>query len=397
MTDDDDPDEEFEAQDRLLPPEDRLWRHPSEIFGPAAPADAPAPAPLSRRLPSRAALAGACLAGAVVAFGAMWVTRPTRVVSSEESAPPIRTAATAQTAGFGSGIPTAALAENMAASVVLVRVERGGRWSNTSGVWLDGRGTIAASAAAVEGAHSVIAVGADGTSAEVTVAGTDPSTGVAALIAPRTAGDAVDMTAAQPSAGDVVAVIGANGTDAGQVAGDPTVAVVVVRSTGMRAPMGSTVMHDAIEIDRAIPADAHGGVLVAPSGQVIGLVADNTSTRNLGAVSPAETVSSVVTDLRDHGKVQRAWLGVRAVDLDPTRATLLGVDGGARLTEITPDSPAEAAGLESGDVIVAVDDEPIADASDLVNALAAQEPGVKTSVTVHRGDRDQDLPVTLGN
>lgn len=397
MTDDDDPDEELEARDRLLPPEDRLWRHPSELFGTTAPDVNDGPPASPRRIPSRAALAGACLAGAVVAFGAMWVARPTRVVGSDEAAQPIRTAAPAtQTVEFGSGIPTAALAENMAASIVLVRVERGGRWSNTTGVWLDDRGTIAASAAAVEGATSVIAVGADGTSADVTVAGSDPTTGVAALIAPSTAGDPVDMTAGRPSAGDAVAVIGANGTDAGQVAGAPTVAVVVVRSSGVRAPMGSTVMHDAIEIDRAIPADAHGGLLVAPHGEVIGLVAGNTSTRELGAVSPAETVSAVVTDLRAHGKVQRAWLGVRAVDLDPTRATLLGVDGGARLTEITPSSPAETAGLEAGDVVLAIDDEPVANASDLVNALAHQEPSAETTVTVHRGDSTQDLPVTLG-
>lgn len=397
MTDAHDPDEEFEARDRLLPPEDRLWRHPSEMFGPPTPEVAAVPTTVRRRLPSRAALAGACLAGAVVAVGAMWVARPTRVVSSDESAPPIRTVATTtKTAELGSGVPTAALAEDMAASVVLIRIERDGRWSNATGIWLDDRGTIAAAAAAVDGATSIIAVAADGTSAEVTVAGTDPTTGVASLIAPRTTGEAVDLSMDRPTAGEVCVVIGANGTDAGQVDGEPTVAVVVVRSTGMRAPMGSTVMHDAIEIDRAIPADAHGGILVAPSGQVIGLVAGNTSTRDLGAVSPAATVSAVATDLRDHGDVQRAWLGVRAVDLDPTRAALLGVDGGARLTEVTSASPAEAAGLQLGDVIVAVDDAPIADASDLVNALAVRDPGAETTVTVHRGDGHHDLPVTLG-
>lgn len=396
MTDDHDPDEENEAHDRLLPPDDRLWRHPSEMFGPAGLEAAATTTVSTRRLPSRAALAGACLAGAMVAFGAMWVTRPTRVVGPEEAAQPIRTTITAQSAEFGSGVPTGALAEGMTASVVLVRIERDGRWSNTTGIWLDDRGTIAASAAAIDGATRIVAVGSDGTRGDVTVAGTDPTTGVAALIAPATTGTAADMAPARPSAGDIVAVVGANGTDSGQMAGEPTVAVVVVRSTGMRAPMGSTVMHDAIEIDRAIPTDAHGGALVAPGGQVIGLVAGNTSTRDLGAVSPADTVAAVASDLRDHGKVRRAWLGVRAVDLDPTRATLLGVDSGARLTEITPDSPAAAAGLESGDVIVAIDDERITDASALVNALAHQEPGARATVTVRRGDGDQTIPVTLG-
>ena len=104
-----------------------------------------------------------------------------------------------------------------------------------------------------------------------------------------------------------------------------------------------------------------------------------------GAATPAEALVEVATDLRDHGVVRRAWLGVRAVDLDPAAATVLAVAGGARITRVSPDSPAADAGLEVDDVVVAVGDLEVDDASDLVVALRAHEPGDQVSVQYRRG------------
>ena len=85
-----------------------------------------------------------------------------------------------------------------------------------------------------------------------------------------------------------------------------------------------------------------------------------------------------------------------AVDLDTNRSTLLGVNGGARLTEVTADSPAEAAGLSPGDVVVAVGGDPVRDASDLVVALRSHEPGTRVTITVRRGADQEILVATLG-
>ncbi len=101
-------------------------------------------------------------------------------------------------------------------------------------------------------------------------------------------------------------------------------------------------------------------------------------------------------ELRDHGEVRRAWLGVRAVDLDPVRATLLDLRRGALLTEVDGDSPAGIAGLEVGDVITAIDDQPIDDASDLVNDLSRHRPGDDTSISLQRGPDRKTMQVRLG-
>ena len=107
----------------------------------------------------------------------------------------------------------------------------------------------------------------------------------------------------------------------------------------------------------------------------------NESDTDLGTVTPGRSVVDAATDLRAHGVVRRAWLGVRAVDLDPVASAVMELPGGARITRISPGSPAEAAGLDVDDVVVAVDRTEIDDASDLVLALRRHRPG--ESITVH--------------
>ncbi|HEX2577586.1 MAG TPA: PDZ domain-containing protein, partial [Aquihabitans sp.] len=168
------------------------------------------------------------------------------------------------------------------------------------------------------------------------------------------------------------------------------------RSLGRRATVGDHVVHDAIQLDRPVPADAHGGALVDADGALLGLVVGNSTERELGTVVPADDAVDCALALRDHGTVRRAWLGVRAVDLDPDEATLLGVPGGARITEVTLGSPAAAAGVRVGDVVRAVDQHVVDDASDLVNDLADREPGEAVDLHVQRDGQQLGLPITLG-
>lgn len=399
---DDDPDDERPGPDRLLPPEDRLWRHPSEVGAglgplPLALPDHPDPSERSdRRAPARTALAGACLAGAMVALGAMWIARPTRVV--EEGAPSrsARTPVTTQTAAFNGSLPTRQLVDRLGNTVAHLRIERDGRWTSGSALWIDERGTLATATPLVAGATQILVIGADRRQRTALLVGSDPATGVSALVVDQTSGTPVAVAEAPPRTGDAAAVVGANGADAGGDNGDPTMAVVVIRSVSLRATVGDVVVHDAIQLDRAIPTDAHGGGLVDAHGALLGMVMGNSAERNLGAVVPARLVVASSTDLRDHGKVRRAWLGVRAVDLDPSQAAVLRVDGGAQLTEITAQSPAAAAGFKVGDVIMAIDEQPIDDASDLVNDLVAHEPGDQVVVRIRRDAADHTFTVDLG-
>ncbi|MBX3284165.1 MAG: serine protease [Actinobacteria bacterium] len=379
---DDDPDDERPRPDRLLPPDDRLWRHPSELGPRSLP---PAPEPGGRG-PALTALAGACLVGAVVAVGAMWWARPTRVVEKQEQPVAVRTTLANQVASFTANtVPTERLAAQLAPSVAVLRVERAGAWTVATAVWIDRHGTLAASAASVAGATSLLVQGTDGVSRAVRVAGTDPATGVAALVADRTVGEPVSVAGRSTRSGEAVAVVGARSSDHGAGAERATVAGVIVRSARERATVGDLVLHDAIQLDRAVPFDALGGGLVDADGSLLGLVVGNAAETGLGAATPAEALVEVATDLRDHGVVRRAWLGVRAVDLDPAAATVLAVAGGARITRVSPDSPAADAGLEVDDVVVAVGDLEVDDASDLVVALRAHEPGDQVSVQYRRG------------
>jgi len=169
-----------------------------------------------------------------------------------------------------------------------------------------------------------------------------------------------------------------------------------VSATGVRTTVDPLVLHDAVQLDRAVPADARGGVVVDGDGNLVGIVLAESGADDLAVVVPADDALEAARDLRDDGKVQRAWLGVRAVDLDPSAAKLYGVPGGARLTDVEDGSPAAEAGMLRDDVITDVDGTDIDDASDLVVSLREWEPGDEVEITWHRGTKTGTTEITLG-
>lgn len=400
MAPDHDPDDERHGPDDPLPPEDRLWRHPSELAAGINPPAAwfgspPTGSTSTRRSLTASALAGACLAGAVVAVGAMWLTRPTQVVERHTAA----TAASAvTTASFAfTAVPTERLSKTFGPSLPSVRALRAGTWISGSGAWLDDRGTVLTASPLVAGATEVIVTGIDGVRQPAEVAGTDAATGVTALKVSRTSGTPLptDRTAAA-RAGEPVAIVGSPSAEAGQRATDASTATAVIRVASMRSTVADLLLHDAVELDRIVPADAVGGLLVDAGGHVVGLTIGTSSERSLGVVTPAADAVKAGTALRDHGRVDRALLGVRAVDLDPAAATLMAIPGGARLTVVMYGSPAASAGLRSGDVVTGVDGYEVDDASDLVVALRRLQPGDHITMAVRQGRRTVSRSVTLG-
>lgn len=404
MAPDHDPDDERLGPDDPLPPEDRLWRHPSEL---AAGVEPPAawfeghprdPAPVGRRSLAVGAMAGACLAGAVMAVGAMWIARPTRVVHHDAA---VTTATPISTARYTfTPVPTETLASELGPSLPSIRAHLAdGTWATGSGVWLDRAGTVLTATPLVAGATEVIVIGIDGIGQLAKVAGADEGTGITALRVRRTSGTPMDLTVASPRPGEPVAIVGAPGTEAGEdasAASSASTAVAVVRVASMRSSVDDLVLHQAVQLDRTVPADAVGGLLVDARGRVVGISLGSTSTRGLGVVTPAAEAIKAATSLRDHGSVERAWLGVRATDLDPNQAGMLQVPGAASLTQVTPASPAAAAGLRPGDIITSVGSTRIDDASDLVNVLGQRRPGDRVAITWRRGTATLTRTVTLG-
>ncbi|MFN8019638.1 MAG: PDZ domain-containing protein [Acidimicrobiales bacterium] len=164
----------------------------------------------------------------------------------------------------------------------------------------------------------------------------------------------------------------------------PRTVTAAIGTVGDRATVPPLVLHDALLLDRAVPDGAVGAVVVDGHGHVVGVVVAAADADGLAVVAPADTAMAAARDLRGDGAVRRAWLGVRAVDLSPAQARLLDVAGGARLTQVTPGSPAATAGLRPDDVITEVDGHATLDASALVTALRRWQPGERVEVTWRR-------------
>lgn len=161
--------------------------------------------------------------------------------------------------------------------------------------------------------------------------------------------------------------------------------------------------YDFIQIDAAVNRGNSGGPTFNLQGEVIGVntAIYSPSGGNVGIAFavPAMTAVEVIEELKNSGSVKRGWLGVKIQSVTKDMAEGLGLAeaSGALISEVTPGSPAESAGLKSGDAITSVDDRKIEDSRDLARKVADYAPGTKVAVVVRRGDRDRTIDVTLGN
>ncbi|MFN8018160.1 MAG: S1C family serine protease, partial [Acidimicrobiales bacterium] len=291
---------------------------------------------------------------------------------------------------------TAELAATLAPSLARVQVGHDDQWTSGTGVWLDEQGALLVATPLLGGDPSdAITVARDGEApAPATVVGSDPATGVSVVRVADPSGTPLDVRTAAPDVGTTVAVIAAGRPSSGATASRTVTAAI--GTVGDRATVPPLVLHDALLLDRAVPDDAVGAVVVDGHGHVVGVVVAAADADGLAVVAPADTAMAAARDLRGDGAVRRAWLGVRAVDLSPAQARLLDVAGGARLTQVTPGSPAATAGLRPDDVITEVDGHATLDASALVTALRRWQPGERVEVTWRRGTESLTATCTLG-
>jgi serine protease Do len=137
-------------------------------------------------------------------------------------------------------------------------------------------------------------------------------------------------------------------------------------------------------------------------GRVVGvntaIFSPNGGNIGIGFAIPAAQVTSVVDELRDKGRVERGWLGVNVQDLTEELAAGLGIDEahGALVAGVVEDSPAAAAGVMAGDVIVGLNGEPLADVRELVRNVGASDPGDTIELDVWRMGDTEQLSARLG-
>ena len=263
-----------------------------------------------------------------------------------------------------------------------------------SGVIISADGYVVTNNHVIQGADEVLVSLDDRRELKAKIVGRDPQTDIAVVKV-----DASDLPAitfadsAKIEVGDRVLAIG-NPFGLGE-----TVTTGIVSAKGRRPGLGLDY-EDFVQTDAAINPGNSGGALVDVDGRLIGIntaiLSRSGGFQGVGLAVPANLVSQVVDGLVRNGKVVRGYLGVGAQDLTPTIAESLGLDGkrGALVAEVQPNSPAAKAGLKNGDVIVALNGQPIEDANRLTFSVGAIPPGTKIDLEVLRDGDMKSLQVT---
>ncbi len=256
----------------------------------------------------------------------------------------------------------------------------------------------------VEGADSVNVAFADGTTEQGEVVGTDPFTDLAVVRVDRRDLPAADF------AEDPDLRLGELAVAVGSPSGfQSTVTAGVVSGLNREVPAELTggrqeaALVDLIQTDAAISPGSSGGALANRDGEVVGinvayLPPSQTGAESIGFAIPAYTATSVADQLIENGEAVGPYMGVALADLAPETARRFGVEAeaGALVAEVEPDGPAERAGIETGDVVTAVDEEEVRGSGDLLSALRRYGPGDRVEVTVLRDGAEDRIDLRLG-
>src|SRR5580698_3992153 len=157
-----------------------------------------------------------------------------------------------------------------------------------------------------------------------------------------------------------------------------------------------------IQTDAAINPGNSGGPLVNAHGQLIGintfLISDTGNFSGAGFAIPTQTVHPVVDSLIKNGVVHHGYLGVGLNDVTPENAKFFNLTGntGALIASVTPNSPASRAGLKEGDVVTAVNGQPVESGSDLQVIVSEDAPGSKIDLDVVRNGQSEKMNLTVG-
>ncbi len=305
----------------------------------------------------------------------------------------------------GPGSPTTgdipAIVAQVQPSVVTIRREGG----EGSGVIWSAEGDIVTNHHVIEGADEVVVAFADGSRAPGEVVASDPRSDLAVVRVERSEGGgllpAAEFATELPPVGSLAIAMGnplgfENSVSAGIVSGHH-------RAVPGAAAQGAPGLVDLIQTDAPISPGNSGGALVGADGRVIGVnVAyspPQAGSVSIGFAIPAPTVRDVVEQLLEDATVDHPWLGVQPAQLTSQIAEQFGLatDTGALVIDLAPTGPAAQAGIEPGDVIVAVDDQPVEAVEELLSALRQREVGDQVTVHVLRGDEEQAFAVTLGD
>ncbi|KXV39509.1 endopeptidase [Gluconobacter japonicus] len=273
-----------------------------------------------------------------------------------------------------------------------------------SGFIISADGYVVTNNHVVNGATKVTVTLDDGTTLQAKIIGRDPKTDVALLRVKPTGklpfidlGDSDDV---QP--GEWVIAVG-NPYGLGG-----TVTAGIVSALGRDLHSGA--YNDFIQVDAPINHGNSGGPLFTQDGKVVGINSMIISPNGGGSIGigfaiPSNTVKSVVEQLEKTGHVTRGYFGIEGQDISPTMAQALNLKSpepgapphGTLVASVSKGSPAEKAGIKSGDVILTLNGHPVKNGHDLAVKVVAIAPGTDATVNLLRDGKPMDVKFTVGN
>ena len=181
---------------------------------------------------------------------------------------------------------------------------------------------------------------------------------------------------------------------------DHTVTAGIVSAKGRRniQPSGRRGLYDFIQTDASINPGNSGGPLININGEVIGInAAVNAQGQGIGFAIPINMAKTLVPMLKEHGKVERSYLGIQLNDVSRDLAKSLGLPStdGAIIARVVAGSPAEKAGMKPGDVIVSFEGKPIKSSDDLVWLASTTGAGKAVTVGLRGAGGERAVKVTL--
>lgn len=395
-----DPGEEWgeEDNDRLrgwISPDDRLWRHPSESAGPVP---GPTPSTISAKPGNRVRTgtilvggATTCLVLALIATGLIMAVSGTNDADNPGGATSLATFTGTPTTESGVG-PTAgrktlaAVVSDVRDSTVAVSVVTRTGTTVSTGLVVESGGMIVTTTSALAGARSITVIEPDGTRQPASMVGEDPTTSIAVV---RISDDlpAASFDDDDPSAGSMSTAMAMTADPRTDGAPVPVVYAGTVvstgRSTGTAGSSFATTM-----IEAPLDHDDIGCPLLDSSGQVSGILE---GTRQVGSTTlsvflPAELVFGVAQQLIMWGEVEHGSLGIRAGNSTaPAGAVLDAVDSGSPVAGV----------MAPGDVITAIDGDPVHSNAELLTRLYAEPPGTAVTIDFQRQGTTLSTSVVL--
>ncbi len=270
-----------------------------------------------------------------------------------------------------------------------------------SGVIVSSDGYIITNNHVIDGADELSVLLPDEREFKAKLVGKDPKTDIAVI--KIDAEDLPTVTLANSDTvrvGDIAFAVG-NPLGVGQTVTMGIVSARGRKNLGLLESVGG--YEDFIQTDAAINMGNSGGALIDAKGRLIGINSAIISTTRgnigIGFAIPINLAASIMRSLVETGTVSRGFLGVSADPITPDVAEALGLSRGTRgltITNITPDSPAEKAGLQLADVILAVDGRALSSLEDLRLVIAQASPGTKVTLRVARDGGEREVEVTLG-